>query len=1149
MANLGYTYLTGAGTATTGLETTAISTVVPGGANYWVFGGSQIDCITTDPAAYAYAYMSSEFGFGFPIPHIETQSGFAPGHASGGSVTNSNQTHHFFQTPLSLFSSETVEYNIAGAGTISVAANIRNPWMLMLDLDTLNIGLDYFRANTTNQFALSGSWTTILSHPSPIDGQGGDYLIFATSVFHTPTTPGGGAGVLRLTRDSVPLKTVYTRTPQSTNSWYCTTLVYLLENENSVIDIALQAASGGNWGYAFQPRIFILRVDAFDNAVYDKQTPGTQMPDPFTAQASAAITPAMGSPEVLVFGGLHVGHTADQDVYEASLSADGTPIYTAGNALGMGLINNGGSTPEQSIVPIWKKETPPTAVPITYSVDTDRFQSGGGGSPTIEEGLIVAFELPLAPKTINATMAGNLLFTGAIWAAEVIKETTMAAEIIFLASLDVILGQRFADMNVAIMGTEERPVNMSAYILGGPNVGLNIAIRGLVEATASLDMVIFAIPETRSDLDMLIVDETPYRYMRMRGDFTTRYFGGLLSDVNFLEGFDPPNGGAIVTNGIGSFSDGHRRMTYTTKNQTPTPITFDKYSLLIDAAPITLDAIGLRVLVAFRLNSFGPNSDLTIGLFNDQLSPAESIASGNIAAFHIEAEKGHIEFRASFGTSSTDRDKGTALPVEDFIGKYFILEMEQTDIGVTKTMTFRLFDREASLSNPVYEFEADTTVTVTVDRFSITSQGRRVVELPEDQKDLSATFEFVDIELATGVLYAPPSTGVPLVEAKWRPIQDRPPIELTGEGEKTVYVALSVDGASSNIETSATVEVDSSDPEIGIMSFDPESDVTVPDSVNPPIVKGSLNSGFNGVSMRWYCSHPGDYTLRINSTGPYDGIEISFGVYDEAYVPTTTTWNFSDLPAVNDVYDVTLYVVADTGRHTAKRLGVFILNGGATLPGITIQAVDSTGVLASTPLIDPNDPDDSEELTLATPHDFSTLWSSVDKLVILNTGADAIIKVWQQVATYTGNYSVNRDGSGFFGVVTSQDPPVFPTNDRSFGKAGVGDWIYLANTPASGNKGPWLISGNPNDGLGVGYTLGDAEDYTEGLIDAPAISGWPTLSVAPELVPTSGGIDVEFLRMIVMDIPANSIVTIPGPIHTRGKHLLIGTVWGLGTKS
>lgn len=467
-----------------------------------------------------------------------------------------------------------------------------------------------------------------------------------------------------------------------------------------------------------------------------------------------------------------------------------------------------------------------------------------------------------------------------------------------------------------------RTIGLAVSILGGPTASLQVLIKGERTVQVGLDMEIEGEPERTVDLDLLIVNELPYRYMRVRKDLTTRYFGGFPSDANFLEGFDPPNVSAVVTEGIGRFNPGHRKLVYTTLNTIPSGGAFDKYSLPLNAS-VTIDTIGFRALVVFRLDSFGENSNLLFGLFNDQLDPASSIASGDVCAFVLETEKAHVEFRGWYGPSGTAVNLGTALPVSRFLNRDLLVEMELIDTGAVEVVEFRLYEMDVSLTVPLLSARSETAANPTVDRFSITSLGKRTPELPDSE--MSVAFKYVDIELATGALYDA-STGIDISDAKWRPYQNRPPIELLyGDSLNQVFVALSPDGVTSNTEAVDTIAVDDSDPKIFVLSFNPDSDVIVPDTVNPPVVKGSLQSGFDEVTFTWSATHVGEYTLRVGSTSPYDGEEILSGDYPTIGASVTTVWNFADLPPPDGTNDVTLYLIADSGKHTAKKLGVFIL--------------------------------------------------------------------------------------------------------------------------------------------------------------------------------------------------------------------------------
>jgi hypothetical protein len=147
------------------------------------------------------------------------------------------------------------------------------------------------------------------------------------------------------------------------------------------------------------------------------------------------------------------------------------------------------------------------------------------------------------------------------------------------------------------------------------------------------------------------------------------------------------------------------------------------------------------------------------------------------------------------------------------------------------------------------------------------------------------------------------------------------------QGVNDVLAVLS-DSPSSLLFTETqydTLIVDSSDPVITVVTFTTDSPILVPGTVNPPVVKGSLNPGFSGVAMSWYATHTGTWTLRVNSTGATNGIELRSGTYPVAFETVSTGWDFAELPQVDDTYDVTLYLIADSGKPTAKKLGQYLL--------------------------------------------------------------------------------------------------------------------------------------------------------------------------------------------------------------------------------
>ena len=490
-----------------------------------------------------------------------------------------------------------------------------------------------------------------------------------------------------------------------------------------------------------------------------------------------------------------------------------------------------------------------------------------------------------------------------------------------------------AYLSIEVMAVGEfRPAYMNVHIFGSAQqtVGMNFYIMDTVQRQADLSATIFGVQETQAALDMMVKVPSPYRYMKLRKDLLTRYFGGFASDANFeastgdIQGFDPVNPGRILTFGNGNFNDVFRRLSYSGSNAIPT-VVYDKYSLPLSSA-LTLTTVGARVLLSFELKEMASDAGLIFGLFNDQNTTLSDISTGAILAFAVETEANHVAFRGWFGTSSSGVNVFTGLPVANFLNKPLLLEIELISIGIVNTAEFRLFDREVNLDVPIISFQVATSLPVVVDRFSISSIGRRNPDIGTTEAAFLAEFEYVDVERGTGVLYDPVNTSgnIQITEAKWRPFQDRPPFKLSGEGLNTIIAYLSNDGVAATMPAQDDIFVDSTDPIITVYVLDPDSPVTLPDALNPPIIKGSLNPGFSQVRMVWAATHVGTWTLRVNSTGTIDGIEIASGSYPVANISTLLTWDFADLPQVDGTYDVTLYLIGDNGKPTAKRLGIYI---------------------------------------------------------------------------------------------------------------------------------------------------------------------------------------------------------------------------------
>jgi len=463
------------------------------------------------------------------------------------------------------------------------------------------------------------------------------------------------------------------------------------------------------------------------------------------------------------------------------------------------------------------------------------------------------------------------------------------------------------DINVgANLGTRSRSAQMSLVVQGtqGFTVPMDVHLRGEQQLLLPGDLVV-EVP-------------LPNRYMRLRGDLLTRYFGGDPSDANFPEGFDPTPGNLVVQEEIGRFNHSHRKVIYQGPNDIPTASTYDKYGLVLASGTIPGDTIGLRVITSLRLNVFGPNSNVIFGLTNGQLGPFDDIANGRLTAFGLELEKGFVTLRGWHGGAT-----GVVLAREDIVGRNLVVEQEVVANGPT-VVEFRLFDRDLDLDNPLRRLSISGGSVANVDRFFISSLGRHTPELPTAQPDMSVAFDYADVEPGSGSLYATsPTLGIVLGDVKWRPIQSRPPIQLRAQGSNTLRAALSPDGIAATIEAVDTIEVDDSDPVITVVALETDSAVRI--GSNPQVVKGSLQLGFSGISLVWKADKPGTYTLRVNSTGATDGIEIQSGDYPVADTNLRIDWDFADLPQVDGTYDVTLYLIADTGKPAAKGVGIFIL--------------------------------------------------------------------------------------------------------------------------------------------------------------------------------------------------------------------------------
>ena len=643
-----------------------------------------------------------------------------------------------------------------------------------------------------------------------------------------------------------------------------------------------------------------------------------------------------------------------------------------------------------------------------------------------------------------------------------IADATIDGEAVFLRNVEF----DSADMSIAVQGIEEkRLAGLSMTISGSSEqfVTIDVLMQATVTATAGLSVSVFAQPQVVAGLDTLIADRLPFRFMRLRGDLTTRYFTGhgsigtttgqpfpttfllplvdthrnvredigrfamatheadslkargqilLGAGVNTLNdgetftlddgvntptvfefdddgsvvetatlrqvvfagadtGFDVRSAmtiainnapalditasdavgaatllvadvaglaannpiaetvaGLFIVSGMIGGGGTAEFLRYTTDNTIPSASNFDFYFTSFDTV-IDIDAIGWRILVNFRLDTFGDNSNILFGLANTLAEPAAMIGLGDTMMFAFETEKGHVEFRGFFGTGSTALNLGTAVSIDRFLRVPLVLEMELIDITSVYIVEYRLYERDKSLSVPFATFQVESPTPPGISRFVVSSLGKRTPELPFS--DTSVVIDYLDIEAGPGFVVAEPTTGITAVTGKWRRFQDRAPIELLGEGTNEIFASLADEltngftAVDATEEARDTIIVDSEDPQIVVVSFSPDSSVLVPDTVNPPVLKGSLQSNFDEVKMTVYGTHAGTFTLRIDSTGVLDGTEILSQVYPVAGIETEIAFNFSDLPQTDDTYDVTLYLIADNGKITAKKLGEFIL--------------------------------------------------------------------------------------------------------------------------------------------------------------------------------------------------------------------------------
>lgn len=206
----------------------------------------------------------------------------------------------------------------------------------------------------------------------------------------------------------------------------------------------------------------------------------------------------------------------------------------------------------------------------------------------------------------------------------------------------------------------------------------------------------------------------------------------------------PTHPAAVINADIGSFSLGDRHVTFTTGNQIPTPLEYDKYSLpLAIARPVSVS--GFRMLFCFRLRAFGPDNRLLLGGFVNTNDPITDLANQNFVGMLIEAEKGSAQFRG-FAGGGFQSPLLTLGSIDRFVNRPLLVEIKT--VGVTAAVThmeFRLFDQNESLDVPIVSIPVFTLVPPTITHAAMTSLGRHTPELP-NQPGMTVELRYVDVE-------------------------------------------------------------------------------------------------------------------------------------------------------------------------------------------------------------------------------------------------------------------------------------------------------------------------------------------------------------------------------------------------------------------
>lgn len=471
---------------------------------------------------------------------------------------------------------------------------------------------------------------------------------------------------------------------------------------------------------------------------------------------------------------------------------------------------------------------------------------------------------------------------------------------------------------------------------------LEVVVAQTNQIDTSLAGVVAGTNQVATGLDLASLAPVTYGGMRV-WNVGSRYFGRDATAVSDTDRFDSLPGSLVDATTWGTVTLGYRHLYCTVSGATPDLVSYDKATVLTGAAgSVDFSQVASRAIFEFQLVQVDDDASITLGLCTAQgTSPVADAAAGNVVSFTLETQGGHAQFRAQAGTFASNRVP--LGPPGLLVGPHMFVEIECVGASVgSSQVAFRLFNRDLSVDRPVAELTIDTPTAPTVTALGIWGQGRVSVERPVGFVAVNWRGWGVERQAGATQVYTP-SPVVSLAEAAVRPYSPVVPCQV-GAGTNTLQVQL-VDPAEPDSDiASLTYQVDPAEPTITVVGFTAPA-TRVPDALSPPIVKGSDKAGFREVEMQWHANKPGTWTLRANSTGVSDGVELAAGVYPVALVVETTGWDMADLPA-EGVWDVTLYLVGDSGVASAHRLGEYLLDPGGTANIVSLSAATDVAVAA-----------------------------------------------------------------------------------------------------------------------------------------------------------------------------------------------------------